>query len=98
MSRPDRDAESMAISAIRYTIGRRSYVVSDGQRWAREWGARSKWVRDVIRRDLREVAERCDRETDPRFGWLGDPHDEAGWRAVLAELDAMDAGGRGKGP
>jgi len=74
-----RDAESMALCAIRYTIGRRSYITSDGQRWAREWGAKSKWVRDVIRRDLREA---CDRE-----GALGDQCDEAGWRNVLTDLD-----------
>ena len=76
-----RDAESMAICAIRYTIGRRSYIVGDGYRWAREWGARSKWVRDVIRRDLREA---CD-----RHGALGDQGDEAGWRNVLTDLDNM---------
>lgn len=76
-----RDAESMAICAIRYTIGRMSYIVSDGQRWAREWGTRSAWVRDVIRRDLREA---CD-----RAGALGDQHDEAGWRNVLDYLDCI---------
>ncbi|MGG5810984.1 hypothetical protein [Falsiroseomonas sp. CW058] len=76
-----RDAESMALCAIRYTIGRRSYIVGDGQRWAREWGARSAWVRDVIRRDLREAAN--------RDGALGDRHDERGWLAVLADLDAL---------
>lgn len=74
-----RDAENMAICAIRYTIGRRSYITSDGQRWAREWCARSKWVRDVIRRDLREA---CDRQ-----GALGDECDEVGWRHVLTDLD-----------
>lgn len=73
------DAESMALCAIRYTIGRMSYVVSDGQRWAREWGARSSWVRDVIRRDLREAAD--------RHGALGDECDEVGWRHVLTDLD-----------
>ena len=82
------DAESMAICAIRYTIGRRSYVVSEGQQWAREWGTKSKWVRDVIRRDLSEEVRRC----DDGFPSLGDRHDEAGWRSVLADLDAMEDG------
>lgn len=86
---PSQDAQSMVLCAIRYTIGRQSYIVSDGQRWAREWGAKSKHVRDVIRRDLREAAERCERVE--RYGPLGDQHDEAGWRAVLAELDEMAA-------
>jgi hypothetical protein len=80
------DQESMAICAIRYTIGRSSYIVSDGQRWAREWGEKSKWVRDVIRRDLREEVQRC----DDGFPMLGEAVDEAGWRSVLADLDAME--------
>lgn len=71
--------ETMAICAIRYTIGRRSYITSDGQRWARNWGTKSKHVRDVIRRDLREAAD--------RHGALGDECDEAGWRNVLTDLD-----------
>lgn len=75
------DAENMALCAIRYTIGRMTYIVSDGQRWAREWGAKSKWVRDVIRRDLREAAD--------REGALGDQYDEAGWRNVLVYLDKI---------
>ena len=79
------DEESMALCAIRYTIGRRTYIVNDGQHWAREWGAKSKWVRDVIRRDLRHDIERC----DEGFSVLGDPHDEAGWRQVLTDLDAI---------
>ena len=79
------DAESMAICAIRYTIGRRSYIVSEGQQWAREWGAKSKWVRDVIRRDLRE-AVRC---RDEGFPSLGTECDEVGWRAVLVDLDKL---------
>ena len=75
------DEKSMAICAIRYTIGRRSYIVTQGQQWAREWGEKSKWVRDVIRRDLREAAD--------RHGALGDECDEAGWRNVLTDLDNM---------
>ena len=84
------DLESMAICAIRYTIGRRSYVVSDGQQWAMEWGAKSNWVRDVIIRDLEEATERCDSGTEA----LGDPPDEAGWRRVLSGLQALKEAGR----
>lgn len=88
-----KDAESMALCAIRYCIGRRSYIVRSGHAWARDWGRRSAWVRDVIRRDLREAAARCDRELagDSKYPneWLGDPHDEAGWRDVLRELDVL---------
>lgn len=79
------DRETMALCAIRYTIGRRSYIVSDGQKWAREWGAKSAWIRGVLIRDLTEDARRCD-EGVPA---LGDAVDEAGWRRVLEELEAI---------
>lgn len=84
------DFEEMAICAIRYTIGRSSYIVSDGQEWAMEWGAKSNWVRDVIIRDLKEAIERCDSGAKA----LGHPHDEAGWRRVLSDLQAMKEAGR----
>lgn len=84
------DFEKMAICAIRYTIGRRSYVVSDGQQWAMEWGAKSNWVRDAIIRDLEEATERCDSGAEA----LGDPPDEDGWRWVLSVLQAMKEPGR----
>jgi hypothetical protein len=90
-----RDEESRAVCAIRYCIGRQSYIVGDGQRWAREFGARSKHVRSIIRRDLQETVERLDlaRAHDPACAvpMLGDAHDERGWRAVLADLDALTA-------
>ena len=86
MSDVPTDDAHMAICAIRYTIGRRSYIVADGQRWARKWGAESKWVRSVLLRDLREEVRRCD---DGFTGGLGDPMDEVGWRQVLEELEAM---------
>jgi hypothetical protein len=79
------DFEKMAVCAIRYTIGRRSYVVADGHQWAMEWGAKSNWVRDVIIRDLEGATERCDNGTKV----LGDPPDEDGWRWVLSVLQAM---------
>ena len=80
-----RDEESMAICAIRYTMGRRSYVVAEGQAWALKWGKKSKWVRDVIRRDLRDAINLCDQGTET----LGDKMDEKGWRDVLYQLDLI---------
>lgn len=79
------DNEIMALCAIRYTMGRRSYAVSDGQRWAREWGARSQRVRGVLILDLREAVTRA----DMGLHTLGDTHDEIGWREVLTELETM---------
>jgi hypothetical protein len=86
------DAETMALCAIRYTMGRRSYIVADGQRWAREWGAKSAWVRDVLIRDLRDDLRRCDMGVE----CLGEPHDERGWRAALAELEKLQAASAGR--
>ncbi|CAH2606256.1 conserved protein of unknown function (plasmid) [Rhodovastum atsumiense] len=94
MSDDPHDKETMALCAIRYTIGRRSYVVSDGARWARKWGAKSPWVRRVIIRDLEsEVADiDADRAEGRRArATLGDAQDEREWRAVLADLKAMEA-------
>jgi hypothetical protein len=82
------DAETMALCAIRYTIGRKSYIVSDGQRWAREWGAKSEYVRNVLLRDLREEVRKC----DDGFATLGWMEDEAGWRQVLADLEWVARG------
>jgi hypothetical protein len=33
-----KDEYSMAVCAIRYCIGRRSYIVSSGAEWARKYG------------------------------------------------------------
>jgi hypothetical protein len=80
------DSEMMVICAIRYTMGRRSYIVGEGQRWALEWGKISPRVRTIIIRDLQSDIERC----DMGFEALGDKHDEAGWREVLKELQSYD--------
>jgi hypothetical protein len=77
--------ESMAICAIRYTMGRRSYIVYEGQQWAIHWGEKSERVRTIIIRDLKEAIDRCDRG----FEALGDKHDEAGWREVLKKLESF---------
>lgn len=85
------DQEAMAICAIRYTIGRQSYIVSQGQSWALRYGAQSKHVRDVIVRDLREAVERCDDAVTGGWRALGMEQDERGWRDVLAKLEAMES-------
>jgi hypothetical protein len=82
------DEFSMAICAIRYCLGRSSYITSDGQCWAIEYGKRSPWVRQVIRRDLEAAVARC----DDGGGALGMDMDESGWRAVLDDLQGMSDG------
>jgi hypothetical protein len=87
-----RDEETMALCAIRYTIGRMSYIVSDGQRWALEWGAKSKLVRDVIIRDLEWHIHNEDTFFIPEGraeSGLGDMRiDSPGWREVYRQLVA----------
>jgi hypothetical protein len=89
------DEESFAICAIRYTIGRMSYIVSDGQRWALEWGAKSPRVRKVIMRDLEWEIQREDEYFIPEgkdYSGLGQMQsDSLGWRQVYAELQRMDS-------
>jgi len=84
---PPTDQDSMAVCAIRYAIGRRSYIVADAARWAREYGAKSAWVRSVVIRDLQEAIDKEDRGFT---GALGDEMDARVWREVLSELQAHD--------
>jgi hypothetical protein len=80
------DTELMALYAVRYAMGRMSYAVSDGQRFARYFGAKSKWLRGVLRRDLKEAVDLCDMGIPS----LGHKRDQIGWRGVLQDLEAMD--------
>jgi hypothetical protein len=82
MTKPD----LMALCAIRYTIGRSSYIVSEGVKWAKEWGRESEYMRRIIIRDLAEAVARCDDGAEA----LGDIMDEKAWRVVLADLLEID--------
>jgi hypothetical protein len=83
--------ELMALCAIRYTIGRSSYIVSEGVEWAKEWGLESEYVRKIIIRDLAEAVVRCDDGAEA----LGDIMDEKAWREVLADLLEIDCAAKG---
>jgi hypothetical protein len=83
--------ELMALCAIRYTIGRSSYIVSEGVKWAKEWGLESEYVRKIIIRDLAEAVVRCDDGAEA----LGDIMDEKAWREVLADLLEIDCAAKG---
>lgn len=86
MTQPS-DEETMALCAIRYTIGRMSYIVSDGVRWARKYGQESKWIREVLIRDLQEAV----RHESNGSQALGMKMDSDQWHTVLAELLALDS-------
>lgn len=76
------DLANMAVCAIRYCLARHTYSVAEGVAWAREYG-RDASVRRVIISDIRLTIRLED--------WTGYPEDREAWRAVLAELEAMDA-------
>jgi hypothetical protein len=80
------DEELMAVCAIRYTIGRRSYIVADGARWALQYGTASKAVRDIVVRDLEEEIDRQERTGLPA---LGHSCDEELWRTTLEQLRVL---------
>jgi hypothetical protein len=77
----DTDQEAMALCAIRYCMGRQSYIVASGIKWAREWGPKSERIRIVIARDIREAATR-------EYG-LGMEHDKQEWLAVAEYLEGL---------
>lgn len=81
------DELQMALCAVRYCIGRQTYIVTDGIRWATHYGRRSRWFRDVLICDLEAAGKRCDASNEAAA--LGGPSDELDWRATLQKLRAM---------
>lgn len=92
VTEPSREECLMALCAIRYTLGRRSYIVSDGVRWALHYGKLSAWVRGVVIRDIEELVER-DARANGEFSFLGDEMDKREWLRVLRELKALSTAG-----
>lgn len=86
LSTPRMDDDGlMAIAAFRYSLGRRTYIVSECARWIkREWPRLHKRDRMIIPREIQEAAER---------DALGDECDKAEWLAILelAEADGREA-------
>lgn len=73
------DNELILLCAVRYAMGRRSYIVSDAQRWAVErWETLGPQARTVLLRDLKEALER-EKEYP---GSLGMTMDVVGWQKL----------------
>ena len=75
--------ESWAISAVRYALGRRTYIVSDTA-----WRLRAVWqhlragTREVILRDVREALGAADRGLS-----IGDDCDREEWRDLVEWIE-----------
>jgi hypothetical protein len=73
----------MIIAAVRYCIGRRSYIVSDCADWIlANWDDWPENVRTIIQRDLEQEFERA--AQNPDWNPLGDDCDKREWEKVRA--------------
>jgi hypothetical protein len=74
--------ELMAIAAVRYCIGRQSYIVGDCVDWLIEaWPALQESTRKVIQRDIEQAFVKDDHARAEDMGWrpLGMDMDRAEW-------------------
>lgn len=71
----------MIIAAVRYCIGRRTYIVSDCADWiVSNWAEWPDSVKSIIKRDIEDEFRR-DAE-NPEWNVLGDDCDSAQWMKV----------------
>lgn len=83
-SQPWGHGDFVAISAMRYAMGRRSYIVSMTTEWIRlNWRDFDEEARRTMKRDLKEEIERTDRIP----GNLGMDFDEREWKNLYAFMD-----------
>lgn len=77
------DDDSILICAVRYCIGRQSYIVGSCDRWLRDrWSDLSAGTRDVILRDIQRALEH------ERLGHrnLGMKIDRDTWAALYRDI------------
>ena len=75
----------MATAAVRYCLGRMSYIVGDCAEWLIEqWPNISSNARAVIQRDVEECFEQDDRDREKGSQWksLGHDCDRREWERV----------------
>lgn len=85
--------DMMAIAAVRYCLGRMTYITSDCSEWLlQQWPNIKPNARTVIRRDIEEAFARDDeaREAGDSYKPLGWDCDRAVWQKVR-ELWAPNA-------
>lgn len=77
----------MATAAVRYCIGRRTYITSDCADWLCDvWDSLPENARRIIKRDIEEAFERddADRSEGSQYKALGDDCDRKSWERVKA--------------
>lgn len=75
--------EQLLISAVRYALGRATYIVgTTTDEVMRVWGELSENTRMVIRRDVSEALDR---------GQVGMEMDDSRWRNLIGFVDDYDA-------
>lgn len=87
----------MTIAAVRYCLGRASYITSDCSEWlVQQWPNIRPSARVVIQRDIDEAFARDDvaREAGDDYKPLGWDCDRAAWQRVR-ELWAPNVGNKG---
>lgn len=78
-------ADLMATAAVRYCLGRMSYIVGDCADWLiAEWQSIEEGARRTIQRDVEEAFTRDDeaRERGDEYKPLGMDCDRASWERV----------------
>lgn len=84
MQQPWGHGDFVAISAMRYALGRRSYIVGMTTEWIRwNWSAFGQEAKEIMKRDLKEEIERTDRIP----GNLGMDFDEREWRNLYTFME-----------
>lgn len=82
----DHDDEQILISAVRYCVGRQSYIVGSCDRWVRErWDSLSAGAQRVILDDLKAALDQ------ERLGHrsLGMEMDRDLWAKLFIDLDDL---------
>lgn len=77
----------MAVAAVRYCLGRRTYIVSDCRVWLYEmWDELPEKAKDIIQRDVEEAfkSDDEDRAAGRDYRALGHDCDRRSWEQVRA--------------
>lgn len=75
----------MAVSAVRYCLGRSTYIVSDCQEWLCDiWDKLPEKAQTIIQRDVEEAfkSDDEDRASGKEYKTLGDGCDRSEWEQV----------------